>query len=173
MMMKKMFVLLTAILMLVSSAALADDGLGSLVDPNSSVTDIPAASQTNDAVVNAVKAALPDVTIDYICEEWDDGRTEWEVVYRTANGGLGSCTVRSSDYSVREIRSYDNIPAGTLTVEEALNVLGAEKGALTLIELDVDYDDGFLCYDGEAELDGKRYEFEITVDGRIIEWSRD
>jgi len=168
-MMKKMFVLLTAILMLVSSAALADDGLGSLVAPNSSVSDIPADS----AVVNAVKAELPDVTIDYILEEWDDGRTEWEVVYRTATGGLGSCTVRSGSYAVREIRTYEDVPAGTLSVEEALNVLRAEKGAFTLIELDVDYDDGFLCYDGEVELDGKRYEFEITVEGRIIEWSRD
>lgn len=168
---KKIFAILFAILMM-NTVALADDGLGSLIVPDSAVTDIPAAP-ANDAVVNAVKAELPDVTIDYILEEWDDGRTEWEVVYRTANGGLGSCSVRSSDYAVREIRTYENPPAGALTVEEALDVLRGEKGTLTLVELDLDYDDGFLCYDGEVELDGKRYEFEITVEGRIIEWSRD
>ena len=168
---KKIFAFLFAILMM-NSVALADDGLGSLVVPGSSVSDIPA-SPVNDAVVNAVKAALPDVTIDYICEEWDDGRTEWEVVYRTANGGLGSCNVRSSDYSVREIRSYDDIPAGALGAEEALNVLRQTKGDFTVVELDLDYDDGFLCYEGELEQDSKYYEFEITVEGRIIEWSRD
>ena len=168
-MMKKMFVLLIALMMLISSAALADDGLGSLLVPGSSVSDIPADS----AVVNAVKAELPDVTIDYILEERDDGRTEWEVIYRTPAGGLGSCTVKSSSYAIREIRSYDDIPAGSLGVEEALNVLREAKGGFTLVEIDLDYDDGHLCYDGEVELDGKYYEFEVTVEGRIIEWSRD
>lgn len=170
---KNWFVLLTAVLLLMTTVALADDGLGSLVAPNTAVSDIPAAAQADDAVLNAVKAELPDVTIDYVLQEYDDGRIEWEVVYRTPTGGLGSCTVRSSDYAVREIRTYDNVPADALTVEGALDVLRAEMGAITLIELDVDYDDGYLCYDGEVELDGKRYEFEITVSGRIIEWSRD
>ena len=81
--------------------------------------------------------------------------------------------MRASDYAVREIRTYDNAPAGALGVEAALDVLRAAKGSFTVIELDLDYDDGHLCYDGEVELDGKYYEFEVTVEGRIIEWSRD
>ena len=166
---KNWFIIITIVLVLAASVSLADDGLGSLIAPNTSVSDISADS----AIINAVKAELPDVTIDYVLEERDDGRTEWEVVYRTPNGGLGSCSVRASDYAVREIRTYDNAPAGALGVEAALDVLRAAKGSFTVIELDLDYDDGHLCYDGEVELDGKYYEFEVTVEGRIIEWSRD
>ena len=36
-----------------------------------------------------------------------------------------------------------------------------------------DRDDGRLRYEGEAEIGGKRYEFEMSVDGSIIEWERD
>lgn len=167
-MMKKTFVLLFALLML-TTAALADDGLGVLTTPVPAPTENPA----HAPVIAAVMAELPDITIDFICEEMDDGRPEWEVIYRTAGGGLGSCSVKGSSYAVRENRVYENVPANVLTTEEALDVLRAEKGEFTLRELELDYDDGFLCYEGEVLVDGKEYDFEITVEGRIIEWSRD
>ena len=41
------------------------------------------------------------------------------------------------------------------------------------VDLGLDRDDGSLRYEGEAELDGKRYEFEMRVTGEIVEWDRD
>lgn len=37
----------------------------------------------------------------------------------------------------------------------------------------LDRDDGRLVYEGEAELDGRFYDFEMTAEGKIIEWERD
>lgn len=40
-------------------------------------------------------------------------------------------------------------------------------------KLELDWEDGELIYEGEAELNGKRYEFEIRVTGEMLEWERD
>ena len=48
-----------------------------------------------------------------------------------------------------------------------------EQGDLQIVDLELDRDNGRLRYEGEATLDGKRYEFEISVAGEIIEWERD
>lgn len=44
---------------------------------------------------------------------------------------------------------------------------------MTVMELELDWEDGELIYEGEAELNGKRYEFEISVNGEMLEWERD
>lgn len=160
---KNWFWALVALCLLLASAALADDGLGVLTD------DV----QADPAVAAAVQAELPGAVIDHIYQATDDGRTEWDVIFRTADGGLGSCTVKSGSYAVRDIHTYYDLPAGMLDAEAALQVLRDLKGDFTVTELEVDYDEGYLCYEGEAELDGRWYEFEVTVEGRVIEWSRD
>ena len=49
----------------------------------------------------------------------------------------------------------------------------SKKGELVLLDLELDLDDGRLRYEGEAVQGGKRYEFEISVNGRMIDWERD
>ena len=73
---------------------------------------------------------------------------------------------------LRKVTLYEK-PDGALTAAEAMEKLAASKGAVTVIDLDLDRDDGRLRYEGEAELDGKRYEFEMSVTGELLEWERD
>ena len=59
-----------------------------------------------------------------------------------------------------------------LNAGEAMALLSQSKGALTIVELELDHEGG-LRYEGEAEQGGKRYEFEMRATGEIIEWERD
>lgn len=162
--MKTWFAMLMA-LMMVCSAALADDGLGVLTPE--------AVLAAPDAVLQALAAALPEAEPYYALEEYDDGRKEWEVFFTTAAGELGCCTVKDGSFQVRDVERYTNLPAGALLATEALAKLQAEKGALSPTELEMDRENGLVCYEGQGLLDGRMYEFVITVEGKILEWERD
>lgn len=163
---KKLFLMLAALLLMVTGA-LADDGRGVL---SSQTIAAPAVPQ---AVAQAVTAELPDASPYYALEEYDDGEKEWEVFFTTTAGGLGSCTVKEGSYKVRDVERYDDVPAGALLVTEALEKLQAEKGGLVATELEMDRERGQICYEGQGLLDGREYEFVITVEGKILEWERD
>lgn len=119
----------------------------------------------------AVKVSLPDAVVDYAVRDRDDGRYEWELFF-TQGGQLGKCEVLESTNEIRKVTLYDK-PEGALTASEAMALLAEKKGELVITDLDLDRDDGRLRYEGEAELNGKRYEFEMSVTGDIIEWERD
>ena len=114
----------------------------------------------------AVKVSLPDAVRDR-----DDGRYEWDVFF-TQDNQLGKCQVLESSNELRKVKLYEK-PEGALTASEAMALLAEKKGELTVVDLDLDRDDGRIRYEGEAELDGRRYEFEMSVNGDIIEWERD
>ena len=119
----------------------------------------------------ALKVSLPQAVVDYTVRDRDDGRYEWDIFFTQGNQ-LGKCEVLESTNEVRKVTLYEK-PEGALTASEAMKQLAEKKGELVVIDLDLDRDDGRLCYEGEAELGGKRYEFEMSVDGKIIEWERD
>ena len=119
----------------------------------------------------AVKVSLPDAVVDYAVRDRDDGRYEWDIFF-TQGGQLGVCEVLESTNEIRKVTLYDK-PEGALTASEAMALLAEKKGELVITDLDLDRDDGRLRYEGEAELNGKRYEFEMSVTGDIIEWERD
>lgn len=171
--MRKWFMLLL-VLMMTCSAALADDGRGVLAPeaaPTLSASE--AVVQIPEAVLQAVKAALPDAEAYYALEEYDDGRKEWEVFFTTAAAELGCCSVKDGSYQVRDVERYANLPAGALLVTEALTQLQTEKGAFTPVELEMERENGHICYEGQGLLDGRMYEFVITVEGKVLEWERD
>ncbi|MBQ7885966.1 MAG: hypothetical protein IJ313_03630 [Clostridia bacterium] len=119
----------------------------------------------------AVKVSLPDAVVDYTVRERDDGRYEWDLFFTQGNQ-LGKVEVLESTNEIRKVTLYDK-PEGALTASEAMALLAQKKGALEIIDLELDRDNGSLRYEGEAELGGKRYEFEMRVTGEIIEWERD
>ena len=51
--------------------------------------------------------------------------------------------------------------------------LQAEKGAFSPTELEMERENGRVCYEGQGLLDGRMYEFVITVEGKILEWECD
>jgi len=142
---------------------------------------VPAAAETaaaepyaaqREAAIAAVLATMPDAEIDYAVRDRDDGRYEWDVFFRQ-NGVLGEAKVLENGNEVRKVELFNQSREDSLTASAAMAKLAAEKGEMTVVDLSLDWDDGRLAYEGEAEMNGKRYEFEITVDGIIIEWERD
>jgi len=160
---KHLFAALLLSLLLIASAALADDGLGVLTSADLSVPENPA--------VQAVLKEVPGATIQYSLLDTDDRREEWDIFF-TDGTLMGECEVDAETYEIRKIRTYEASP-DALTADKAVEALKAAKGALEITELDLDRDDGALWYEGECLLDGRRYEFEMTASGRIVEWERD
>jgi len=156
-------------LMLPAQAAFADAPLD--WDPPAAVqADSDYSAQLRQAL-SALEANTPGAVLNYAVREKDDGRWEWDLFF-TLGGQLGQAEIRESDYSVRKVRLYDR-PEGGLNAADAMAALAKAKGAMEIVDLELERDDGSLRYEGEATLDGKRYEFEMKVNGSIIEWERD
>lgn len=119
----------------------------------------------------AFKVSMPEAVVDYAVRDRDDGRYEWDLFF-TQGSQLGVCEVLESTNEIRKVKLYEKTD-GALTADEAMERLAEKKGAITVTELDLDRDDGRLVYEGEVQLDGKRYEFEMKVTGEIVEWERD
>lgn len=119
----------------------------------------------------AFKVSLPEATVDYTVRERDDGNYEWHLFF-SQEQLLGVCKVLESSNEIRRVELFAK-PEGGLTASEAMALLAQKKGNVTVIELELDWDHDVLTYEGEAELDGKRYEFEMSATGEIIEWERD
>ena len=124
-----------------------------------------------EAALAAVKVSMPEAVVDYAVRERDDGRYEWQLFF-TQGSQLGKVEVLESSNEIRKVTLYEKAE-GALTASEAMAQLAQKKGAVTIVDLDLDRDDGRLRYEGEAELDGKRYEFEMSVTGELLEWERD
>ena len=119
----------------------------------------------------ALEAHTPGAVVDYAVRERDDGRYEWDLFF-TLNGQLGQAEIEEENYLVRRVRLFEMQP-DSLTTADVMAVLVQEKGELVLLDLELDLDDGRLRYEGEAMQGEKRYEFEISVNGRMIDWERD
>lgn len=135
----------------------------------SAVAEEYAAEREN--ALAALEVSMPQAVVDYAVRDRDDGRYEWDIFF-TQGSQLGVCEVLESTNEIRKVTLYEK-PEGALTASEAMALLTEKKGALEIVDLDLDRDDGRLCYEGEAELSGKRYEFEMSITGEIIEWERD
>lgn len=127
-------------------------------------------AQKENAIA-ALKVSLPEAVVDFAVRERDDGRDEWDLFFVLGNQ-LGEAEVLESTNEIRKVTLYEK-SEGALTAGEAMARLSQLKGNVVIIDLELDRDDGNLFYEGEAELDGKRYEFEMTAAGEIIEWERD
>ena len=153
--MKKIFAMMLALALLtMAGAAMAEEF----------------ATEKQNAL-NAFKVSMPDAAVDYTVRDRDDGRYEWDIFF-TQGTQIGVCEVLESTNEIRKVKLYEK-PAGALTASEAVKTLEEKKGAVTVVDLDLERDDGRLVYEGEVELDGKRYEFEMKVTGEVIEWERD
>lgn len=156
------FALALSLMMLAAGSAMAESYYNKLMN-------LPADSQ--DQAKAAVMAQLPQAVIDHAQLDYDDRRFEWDIFY-TLDGMLGVCEVSAEDYKVIRTKEYPS-PDNALVASKAIEALRQAKGNLTVLDLDLDRDNGKVVYEGEAELDGRFYEFEIAVDGQIIEWERD
>jgi len=171
-MMKRNWIL--TLLMIISLILQMHAGLAEgfvAVEPPPVVQVDPEYADELQQAIAALEANSPGAVVDYAVRERDDGRYEWNLFF-TLDGRLGQCEIREEGFEVRRVVFYD-MPTDGLTAAEAMAVLAQEKGDITIVDLELDYDDGCLCYEGEASLGEKLYEFEINADGRVVEWERD
>ena len=154
---KRIWTLILAMMMMIAAQGVIGEGL---------------TADELTAPLAALKVSLPDAEVNYAIKEREDGRYEWKIFF-TQNGSLGECKIWEDSNTIRKVEMYDRGTENALTADKAVARLIQEKGEMTIIELDLDWDDGALRYEGEAEMNGKRYEFEMTAEGRIIEWERD
>lgn len=119
----------------------------------------------------ALAAHTLGAEVDYAVRERDDGRYEWELFF-VLNGQLGTAEVAEEGFVVRHVRLYD-LPEGGLTASQAMTELAKEKGIFQMIDLELDFDDGRLRYEGKVMQNEKRFEFELSITGTVIEWERD
>lgn len=153
--MKKMFaMMLTLALAMMASAAMAEEF-----------------AAEKQKALDAAKVSLPDAVVDYAVRERDDGRYEWNLFFIQGEQ-IGVCKVLESTNEIRRVELFKK-EAGVLTASEAVAKLIEKKGAVTVTDLELGWDDDRLVYEGDAQLDGKRYEFEMKATGEIIEWERD
>ena len=127
-------------------------------------------TEKNNALA-AFKVSMPDAVVDYTVRDRDDGQYEWDIFFTQGNQ-LGVCEVLESNNEIRKVKLYEK-PEGALLASEAMARLAEKKGAITVTNLDLERDDGRLVYEGDVQLDGKSYEFEMKITGEIVEWERD
>ena len=150
-------------LFLPAQAIRAEGGTSGPVDP--------AYAAEYEQAVSALLAHTPGAVVDYALRERDDGRWQWELFF-SQGASMGVCKVLEDSNTIRKVELYDKAE-GALTADQAVQKLMSEKGASAIVELDLDREGGGLYYEGECEVGGRRYEFEMADDGSIIEWERD
>ncbi|MBQ8655380.1 MAG: hypothetical protein IJ507_10655 [Clostridia bacterium] len=158
--MKKTFWTILTALLLVAAVSLAEGAL----------LRAAGAEEAADAAVQVALAhAGEDAQADLVLPGREDGKAAWTVLL-IREGAVLEYEI-SADGRVLEADVY---ASGGMTPSQIIALLQAEKGLFELKEADVDMDDGRLILSGEAEMDGKRYEFEaLMLDGTLLEWERD
>ncbi|MDY4138023.1 MAG: hypothetical protein SOY30_01555 [Eubacteriales bacterium] len=113
----------------------------------------------------------PGAYVAFTLLEKDDGLYRWKVFVRS--GGDWLVYERNAlDGAVMETERY--FGAAAVTPEEAVETIRAQKSDIVLTELNMTLDKGRLVYEGQAELGGVRYEFEVlAADGSLLEWKKD
>lgn len=126
------------------------------------------------AAIDAALTFLESGEAQYALLERDDGRYEWNV-FVTAGDDTAIVGVQAETGEIRSLEAYYGLAPQILTADEAVAALIDAQGDLTVVDLDIDFDDGRTPrYDGKAEVDGRTYEFEMNaVTGDVYEWERD
>lgn len=106
-----------------------------------------------------------------VAEKDDDGCT-FEVFF--ADGEvLCEATVNAETGDLLRLETY---PAakGLLTADQVPAKVTAQAEGAAIVELELSFDDGKYVYEGEAEVNGKRYSFELdAATGNVLEWEID
>lgn len=132
-------------------------------------------TMTAEAVAVAVEAVYPGAQIIRQDEEIDDGRHEIEV-FIVAEGLYGTLDLNAENGAIieRELYVGEYAADGMMTEEAARAQIATLKTGAEIIKIKLDEDDGRYFWEGDATLNGSRYEFAIdAVTGTMVEWERD
>ncbi len=113
-----------------------------------------------------------DAQLHLSVEEKDDRAALLILFLTEGEDALVSACLRE-DGAVLDIERYFGAADALLTADAAADVLRAQFGEMTLLELDISLDEDTLAltYEGEALMNGgDRYEFELDAAGKILSW---
>ena len=162
---------LMAAMLLPMQAVQAEESVPAQEEESVQVQVAPEHLAEYEQAASAFLAHMPGAVIDYAVRERDDGRYEWDLFF-TLDGQLGECEIVGLAFDDRRVSLFD-MPENALNASQAMALLAQEKGNIQITELELDREKGQLCYEGEAQLENKRYEFAVSLDGKILEWKRD
>lgn len=133
------------------------------------------ATLTGEQTAAAVEAAYPGARIVWQDAEKDDGLHAIKVFIVT-DGLYGTLDLNAAtgDILERDLSVGEYAEDGVTTEAAARAQVAAYRPGAEIVRIEMDKDDGQVYWEGEARLDGQRYEFTISAaTGELIEWERD
>lgn len=148
--------------------------------PSQSQTALITEQQARDLVL----AQVPGATIREFQRKTDDGRVVYEgeafLDSREYEFEIDAATGTFLEWDADDVDEGWNQENTASAGQTALDEEGARALVLaripgaTIVEFERDIDDGRVCYEGEAFLDGWEYDFEIDATaGEFIKWEAD
>ena len=130
---------------------------------------------TDEVLASVVEADYPGAEIVRKDEQIDDGNHEIEV-FLVTDGLYGTLDLNAETGAILERELYvgQYSTDGMMTEEAARAQIATLKPGAEIVKIKLDEDDGRYFWEGDATLNGSRYEFAINATtGDMVEWERD
>ena len=141
-------------------------------------TTAPSTAISMDDARALVLEKVPGATITKIELDYDDGRKIYEgEAYKDGyeyefeiNASTGKFIKWEQDWD----DDHHGSTSGLISAEKAEKAVLNKLPGATIRSMELDEDDGYYCYEGEAYKNGVEYEFVIDAySGKILEWDQE
>ena len=170
-----------------SSSNNSNSGSGSTSTPKPTATPKPTTAPSTAISMDDARALVlekvPGATIVKIEQDYDDGRKIYEgEAYKDGyeyefeiNASTGKFIKWEQDWDDdHHDDDHHGSTSGLISAEKAEQAVLNKLPGATIRSMELDEDDGYYCYEGEAYQNGVEYEFVIDAySGKILEWERD
>ena len=146
-------------------------------------TTAPSTSISMDEARTLVLKKVPGATITKIELDYDDGRKIYEgEAYKDGyeyefeiNASTGKFIKWEQDWDDdHHDDDHHGSTSGLISAEKAEKAVLNKLPGATIRSMELDEDDGYYCYEGEAYKNGVEYEFVIDAySGKILEWEQE
>lgn len=146
-------------------------------------TTAPNTSISMDEARTLVLKKVPGATITKIELDYDDGRKIYEgEAYKDGyeyefeiNASTGKFIKWEQDWDDdHHDDDHHGSTSGLISAEKAEQAVLNKLPGATIRSMELDEDDGYYCYEGEAYKNGVEYEFVIDAySGKILEWDQE
>lgn len=146
-------------------------------------TTAPSTSISMDEARTLVLKKVPGATITKIELDYDDGRKIYEgEAYKDGyeyefeiNASTGKFIKWEQDWDDdHHDDDHHGSTSGLISAEKAEQTVLNKLPGATIRSMELDEDDGYYCYEGEAYKNGVEYEFVIDAySGKILEWDQE
>lgn len=124
-----------------------------------------------DKAREIILAKFPGGQIIEFESDIDDGKYEGKIIY---NSTLYEFEISVSSGDIIKLENKGGAQQIQISREQAVSIINGKLPGSTIIELELDEENGRPEYDGEAVLNGIEYEFTIdAVTGTITKWEAD